>query len=70
MEIQKTSWENDTAHWDYLLREEAKQYAPFGIVVSADNYKCSNCGFYVTSKLDAEQRFKFCPNCGAKMSVI
>ena len=52
--------------WVWLTQEEAKPYAPLGIVFSAENWICSECNNYKT--FDVRLKPKYCDNCGAKMN--
>jgi len=60
----KRSW------WKWLTREEAKAYAPFGIVWSNENWICFECGNYKGGKSpEIMDRMQYCDKCGAIMGT-
>ena len=56
--------------WMWYTRKEAEVYAPFGMVVCAESYVCSNCGKYIGRSSPRDSRPKYCENCGARMDHI
>ena len=55
------------AMWNWHDREETEKITGQPCF-SAENWICSNCNFHIAGMRYTIYRYKYCPNCGTKMT--